>query len=50
MYDKKMKSKYTHTQKNCKCIESVLTSLRESCTAYLLIDERTGTMGTIQKL
>ena len=44
MYEKKI-----HTKK-CKCIECVLTSLSESCAAYLLIDERTGTMGTIQKL
>ena len=31
-------------------IESVLTSHSESCTAYLLIDERTGPNGTMQKL
>ena len=34
MYEKKRKRKYT--------IESVLTSHSESCTAYLLINERTG--------
>ena len=44
MYEKKKKIK------KYKCIESVLTSLSESCTAYLLIDERTGSMGTIQEL
>ena len=40
--DGKKKSKYT--------LESVLTSHSESCTAYLLIDERTGQIGTVQKL
>ena len=46
MYEKN-KKRSTHKNKY-KCIESVLTSLGESCTAYLLIDERTGSMGTIQ--
>ena len=39
---RKKKRKYT--------IECVLTSHSESCVAYLLIDERTGPIGTMQKL
>ena len=39
---KKIYKKYT--------IESVITSHSERCTAYLLIDERTGPIGTMQKL
>ena len=39
MYDKKL---YT--------IESVLTSHSERCSAYLLIDERTSPIWTMQKL
>ena len=48
---KKKNEKQIHTQIlfffKYKCIESVLTSLSDSCTAYLLIDEMTGSMGTI---
>ena len=50
---KKMKNKYTHKIFfffKYKCIESVLTSLSDSCTSYLLIDEMTGSMGTIHEL
>ena len=42
---KKNNKKYTHKKKylkKYKCIESVLTSLSDSCISYLLIDERTG--------
>ena len=39
---RKKKRKYT--------IECVFTSHSESCVAYLLIDERTGPIGTMQKL
>ena len=44
MSEKKRKKKRKYT------IESVLTSHSESCTAYLLIDERTGPNRTMQKL
>ena len=40
--ERKKKRKYT--------IESVLTSHSDSCTAYLLIDERTCPIRTMQKL
>ena len=44
MYEKKNQKTNTHTKKIkiYKCIEYVLTSHSENCTAYLLIDERTG--------
>ena len=41
MYEKKKEKKYT--------IESVLTSHNDSCTAYLLIDERTKSKGNLRR-
>ena len=43
-YEKNENNNYT---KKCKRIESGLTSVSESCTAYLLIGERTGSIEII---
>ena len=44
-----MSEKINKEKRKCN-IESVLTSHSESCTAYLLIDETTGPIRTMQKI
>ena len=43
-YMQRKKIKKQIHKKKCKRIESILTSVSKSCTAYLLIGERTGSI------